>query len=462
MHKKSIFLFAIFYLFIDSVYSQDNYYFRFNIPEVHTEMLYPEFWINNTDNPDILISNYEAIQAYNRANVENCLPVVDLENYSESFTKKELINMITKLSSQPENVRYDEKGNLVTSVSYSKLTENLNLENLRKLNRIRYGLVVKRTEMRTFPTHNRIYNTPDSLEYDRFMETAVYPAEPIIILSVSKDGKWYFAQMYNYLAWINTKDVALTDKDTMIDYINTHPFLIITGAYVHTNYNPLNKNLSNIRLDMGVRVPLASSSEIADDIYGQSPAGNFVVKLPTRNENGNVVMDFALIPILEDVTLGYLPYTRANIIKQSFKLQGERYGWGGTFNGRDCTAFIMDIFRTMGIMLPRNSSEQGKLASGVYYEMSDGMSEEGRKHLFNNLEAGTALYMGGHAMLYLGEYNDECYAIHNFSGFELEETGMKNRHFSVLGVAVTPLSILTTSGETFLEALYGAKVFILE
>lgn len=437
--------------------------FESNIPKVTEAMLYPEFWIKNTHAPKKIIAAPDEIEAYNLENILSCDPVVDLENYQQYFTREELIKKIQEISKKPSAKRYDQRGKLMTDADYAILLENLNLDSLEDNNEISYGIVVRRTEMRMFPTYIRLFSSPEDYEIDRLMETAVYPAEPLIILATSKDGKWYFAQMYNYLAWIPVEDVALTTKETLFSYVNSEPFIVVTGKRVYSNYNPLNEKLSQIGFDMGVKLPLAKSGEIPQNIYKQNPAGNYVVKVPTRNDEGKLVIDYALIPRLEDVSIGYLPYNKENIIKQAFKLQGERYGWGGMFNGRDCTAFLMDIFRTMGIKLPRNSSEQGRLAAGVFHEMEEGMSIEEREKILSKLEPGTGLYMNGHAMLYLGKYKDEHYIIHDFSGFYDYDHDGKLVYYPTWEVAVTPLSIVqNTSGKTYMEALYGVRGFILE
>ena len=77
------------------------------------------------------------------------------------------------------------------------------------------------------------------------------------------------------------------------------------------------------------------------------------------------------------------------------------------FSSRDCASLVMDVYRTMGIKLPRNSGEQGKFAVGNFYEMPENMSIADREKLLDALTPGTALYMSGHAMIYLGtEKND--------------------------------------------------------
>ncbi|HYE83308.1 MAG TPA: SH3 domain-containing protein [Clostridia bacterium] len=437
--------------------------FESNVPGVSESMLYPEFWIKNTPDAGKLIAAAEEIAEFNRVNVRDAAaPLADLENYQQSFTKAELAELIRGLSKPATSERYNSDGELVGKKYYDLIISNLNLNGLRDVNAVRYGIAVRRTEMRTFPTYDRLYSSPANYNIDRFMETVAYPAEPLVILSTSKDGQWYFAQMYNYLAWIPAKDVAVGDKTELFSYVNREPFLTVTAPRIHASFNPMNAELSELRFDMGARLPLATASEVKAAFYDQNPAGNFVVKVPTRNEEGKLIFDYVLISRSADVSLGYLPYTKENIIKQAFKLQGERYGWGGMFNGRDCSAFLMDIFRTMGVRIPRNASEQGKLMVGRYYDMPASMTLGERKRLFDGLEPGTALYMSGHAMLYLGKYEDEYYMIHDFSGFSVKNGNGELVNYSSWEVAVTPLSILRSSGGIYMEALYGARVFLLE
>ena len=51
--------------------------------------------------------------------------------------------------------------------------------------------------------------------------------------------------------------------------------------------------------------------------------------------------------------------TRANILHQSFKFLGERYGWGNAYNARDCSGFVSEVYRSFGVQLPRNTRDQG-------------------------------------------------------------------------------------------------------
>lgn len=432
-----------------------------NIPEIRQEMLCAKHWIKSVDMSKVIM-NIQEIEEYNKKNRKIGAPIVDLENYSESISKDELINKISTISSLPKVERYHEDGELVSTEYYNKLIDNCNVHGVMDTNNIKYGITIKKTVMRTFPTYDRAFNFGDNYEFDRFQETAVYPVEPIVILHKSMDNKWYLAQMYNYLAWIPERDMAICNKQELFNYYNTEDFLVTTGKRVFTNYNPLNEQLSEVKFDMGIKIPLAGINEIEEDIYGQSPTGNYAVKLPTRNSRGNVEFKLALIATNEEVSRGFLPYTRENILVYTFKFTGERYGWGGTFNSRDCASLIMDVYRTMGIKLPRNSEEQGELAVGTFYEMPETMTIGERERLLDILKPGTPVYMSGHAMLYVGTSEGKYYIIHDFSGFYKPQQDGAAKYYRVREVMVSPLSIgLSEEGKNYIEGLYGARDFVL-
>jgi len=449
----------------DDVYSKNlllkkDHLLYSNIPELKEKMLSCKNWIKSSDIDKVIMNEYD-IEAYNKKSAKTVAPIIDLENQCEYLSKKQLINMIKSISNYPKSELFHEDGKLITIQYYDKLIEYCNIEKLKEVNNIKYGIATRKTVMRTFPTYAKVFKTGDNYEFDRFQETSVYPVEPLIIIHESVDNKWYFAQMYNYLAWIPKKDVAICNKQELFNYLKTQDFIVTTGKRVFTNYNPLNNQLSELKFDMGIKIPLASIDEIEEDIYGQNPTGNYVVKLPTRNDKGNVEFKLALIARNEEVSKGYLPYTREKVLINAFKFLGERYGWGGTFNSRDCASLIMDVYRTMGIKLPRNSDQQGELAVGNFFEMPECMTIEEREVLLDNLKPGTPVYMSGHAMIYLGKEEGQHYIIHDFSGFYKPRQDGTTRYYKVREVMVSPLCIgLTEEGKTYLEGLYGARDFI--
>lgn len=441
---------------------EDGYEFKTNIPKLTEEMLDSSFWIKNGKASDKIIMDSKAIKKYNKQSEEQLSMIYDLKKYKESFSKEELTELINSVSKVNISDKFNSDGSKVTENQNLKWQNNLNLENIPKNKTVKYGITVRRTIMKSLPTKDEIFKEGDNHEFDRLMETAVYPIEPLVILNTSTDGNWYFAQMYNYRAWIPANDVAISkSKEELFNYIEVKDNLVVTGKNAQTTYNPLRSKVSQVKFDMGVTIPLAKISEVHDMIDQQSTDGNYVVKLPVRDESGNMEIQQAIIARSEDVNVGYLPYTQKNILNQAFKFIGERYGWGGMFDGRDCTAFLMDIYRTVGIKLPRNSGEQGNYAIGEVYEMPKDMTLKERNKLFDKLTPGACLYMSGHAMLYVGDYKGEHYMIHDFSGLYVPDSSGKQKYYNSRQVMVTPVTIGAQSdGKTYLESLYNAKIIV--
>src|SRR3546814_7670025 len=109
---------------------------------------------------------------------------------------------------------------------------------------------------------------------------------------------------------------------------------------------------------MGIRIPVLRDWPGNKPVNGQAAYTSHVVELPVRNDDGSLRIVPALLPRTADVSADYLPLTRANLVRQAFKFLGERYGWGHSYNGRDCSGFVSEIYRSMGVQLPRNTSAQ--------------------------------------------------------------------------------------------------------
>jgi hypothetical protein len=118
-----------------------------------------------------------------------------------------------------------------------------------------------------------------------------------------------------------------------------------------------------------------------------------------------------------DVHSAFLPYTQKNLAYQAFKMLHQPYGWGEMFGARDCSRFIMDIFATFGILMPRNSKLQARIGIGL--GQVDGMSiKEKKKVLDRAIPLISILRLPGHIMLYLGKDKGKHYVIHNIWGVQ--------------------------------------------
>ena len=400
----------------------------------------PEYWIEKLEEKDLVLMDQEKIQEFNRRNFSMVDSLVDLKEHDPIIKKDDLIQLINSISTVPNEERYDKDGNVMDSDYYNILLFNLNLDSIKDTN-IQYGITIDRTSIRTFPTYEPSYRKKGDTQFDRFQKTAVYPLEPIIIYSKSSDEEWYFTRMYNYIGWIPKDKIAIGEKEEIFNYIDMETFVVVVDRQI---------TIMDKVFDMGVRIPLKEEKE-----------NTYIILIPEKDENNKLQIKEYEINKFKELNLGYLPYTKENIILQAFKLNGEEYGWGGLNNTRDCSAFMMDIYRTFGIKLPRNTLEQGSKSLGRQYDLNHNMPMERKMEILEELPKVTPLYMPGHTMLYLGKDGDEYYIIHQFAEYYVENEGILEK-ISMMKTAVTPVTIKTDSGKTYLENIYLAKEFIIE
>jgi hypothetical protein len=275
---------------------------------------------------------------------------------------------------------------------------------------------------------------------DRIQETGCEPCEPVIILHVSKDEQWYFIQMYNYRGWIKADAIAIApDKTTVFEYVNHKDFLMVTGKKIEVDMGGYSREFA-----LGTKL-------FWDKIDKASEKEGYKVKLPDRDSNGALNFTCGKVDKSQDVSLGYLPYTRYNIVTEAFKFLGTEYDWGDKHSGRDCSSFILHIYKTFGFNLPRNTAEQEKASDNVIkFTVSDSLQK--RAERLKQLKAGDVVYMHGHTMMYIGQYNVNVYVIHIFFGSEMGDKAVKQ-------VVVTPLA---SKEIHLLEKLTSAVKFQVE
>lgn len=445
-----------------SASEQVSYTWSSDVIGVDEMQLNSNYWVERTDEPEQLLKSAETIRELNSEAFSNDKHLVKLELFADQLSADEVRNRILSVSKPSKSDRYDGQGILLNAAGYQKLADNLNLQNIPDTVEIRFALVVKRADMRSYPTADHYYSSTDSKNLDRFQENGLFPGDALAVLHQSTDGEWYFVQSYNYPAWVHRQDLAFGDRDVIEQYKNAAQFLVITGDKVSTSYNPEVPAISELQLDMGIRVPLLDPKDLPNDLTnnlnGQNPFASYIVLLPVRAEDGKLELKPALIARNKDVHKGYLPYTRENITRQAFKFLGERYGWGHSYNARDCTGFVSEVYKTFGIYMPRNSGQQGLSDMGENTRFTQDSSRKDKLEKFKTLDTGDLIYIPGHVMMYIGDVDDQPYVIHDVSGLSYINENGEYYQGVLNGVSVTPLIPLHLSQETtYVDKMYNIK-----
>ena len=118
---------------------------------------------------------------------------------------------------------------------------------------------------------------------------------------------------------------------------------------------------------------------------------------------------------------------------------GERYGWGHAYNARDCSGFVSEIYRSMGVQVPRNTSDQSVSPAFERVHFEEDASRAERMAAVAKLDVGDLIYIPGHVMMMVGRIGDVPYVIHDTNGGSYLGDDGELHAMHLNGVSLTPL-----------------------
>ncbi|HEY1140839.1 MAG TPA: SH3 domain-containing protein [Lysobacter sp.] len=421
---------------------------------VDAAQLEPQYWIDRLPDADRVVLDPQAIAAENSRLHALDKSMHDLDALPAALTRDAVTRWLAPLSTPPGKPLFDEQGQPVPATTISAAVDNANLAGVPATRDTRYGLVVHRAALRTFPTTQRVFRSPDDHDIDRFQESALFPGDPVAIAHESRDGAWWFVVSPRYAAWIEKRFVAIGAKDMVLAYGRKTPYRIVTGGKVQTVFTPEAPAVSELQIDMGVRVPVLANWPKDEPVNGQHGYTAHVIELPVRNDDGSLRLTHALLPRREATGADYLPLTQANVIRQGFRFLGERYGWGHGYDTRDCSGFVSEVYRSMGVELPRNTSDQAVSPALNRIALSDKDDRAKRMALVRELKVGDLIYIPGHVMMVIGNLDGEPYVIHDTTGLSWRDADGSERRAKTNGVTVSPLTPLLFNGkQTYVDRI---------
>ncbi|MBR6308519.1 MAG: SH3 domain-containing protein [Lachnospiraceae bacterium] len=398
---------------------------------ISEEMMSPDYWLKLREDAGVSVDtarlSFSEIAKYNYDNrrmIATSEVAFSLDEVGEDFYVKTATQLIKDTYFVPEHPENYYLNDIPTDKAYwDTLLESLNLEALDSRVSLRFGYSVTRGVLKRFPTDDEIYGSDGNLYYDELIQSDLQPFMPVAILHESKDGEWYYVLTYGYGGWTRIENVAVCEsKEDWADRKNPQSFLVVTGKELRLSTDPYTKGLSDLLVPMGTVLPVVSIEEAPEDIHNRISFGNYIAKLPTRGEDGFIEDVYVLIPASEDVNLGYLPYTEENVAKLSFKHLGAVYGWGGAYNGQDCSGYVREVYACFGFNLPRAARTQADYACEKNVDVTK-MSVAEKIDILNDAPIGTLVFFPGHIMMYMGTVDGVPYCISSAGNFSTIENG---------------------------------------
>ncbi len=417
------------------------------LPGVERAMQTPGFWIDRHPCPDRVALTREAIDLLN-AYIRDDLELTRDITLVPSCPGEAVIQALTE-----EQDRLEEKdlylgdGTRADPAFYKKMNKKMALDQVPEKVIPRYGFVVHYANQRLLPTGGGLFSGPEAGPFDRLQNSGLDLGTPLAVLHQSRDKNWLYGHGPSSSGWVRAGKVALCSKKALEDALHCPSFVVVTAAKADIYLDPdLTQHYDHAR--MGVRLPLKGEGARA-----------FEVMVPLRGRDGSLVQGRGYIK-RTGARKGYLPFTARHILEQAFAGLHEPYGWGGRTGEQDCSRFMKEVFATVGLCLPRNSADQGRIG-GLIMEVPEGASAEEKLHILSRKALGglTLLYLKGHIMLFTGMKEGRPYAIHATWGYPErfwfgDQTRVINR------VEVTDLFLGQGSGRgSLLERVISARSF---
>lgn len=357
--------------------------------EISDERATAEYWTKrNPDGDKILIDAQSIAQLNNQIRTRDAYSV-DLSKYPETISADTVKSKITQLTDDIQLTNVDDlyfsNGAAVPHAGFQKTMTNRNLDALTGQLKVRYAVTTERTNLKLVPENTGWYPKPIEYHLDEIQGTAIDPAEALAVLYDSLDGKMIFVQTRNYFGWVDKSKVTFTDRKTWLTYVNPAEFLVVTN-----NKKFVTVNDKMILFQMGAKIPLKNAT-VTDNAW--------TARIPV-DSGGTLTEVDVNIPNDIHVNKGFIPCTNNNFIRQAFKFLGNVYGWGGLDNSVDCSAFVNDIYRTMGIEIPRDADRQEKSLTRL--TVFNDMTHDARITAVKRSPSGALLFKPGHVMMHLG------------------------------------------------------------
>ncbi|MDO4562497.1 MAG: NlpC/P60 family protein [Clostridia bacterium] len=282
----------------------------------------------------------------------------------------------------------------------------------------RYAVALRRTAVYIEP---KARSGRELFDYNR--ESVLLPYEPILVLDDC--GEFYRVRARNTQGYVLRDTVAVTyDRALWLNFANPSKFLVVTADMLGA-------------LSMGTRIP-------CDE--------NFCVMVPSI-KRGEMSVETYHIDNMYGLRVGYLPLTQKNIFKQLALCVGDVYGWGGSFDSRDCSALISEVYASFGIFLGRNAANQ--MFCGTRHIDLSGSSACDKERLIMSLPVGSLVYFPGHVMAYIGAFAQKPYIVHAIYGY-----GPQKARILPNSVIITDMDIIRTkNGEKFIDNITDAVIF---
>jgi hypothetical protein len=229
------------------------------------------------------------------------------------------------------------------------------------------------------------------------MQTAAY----WIGKAYAKDKVLLSAKEIQNLNQINKSENDTDESNALKD----DDFLVVTGRKLSLT------DSGRTTYAMGSKLELAAEDEASDFAEKNKIHDNYIVKIPVNGSKGKTSYELTALPLGEDVHLGYLEYTRSNILTLSMTWLGCRV------DGKEQTMnqVLHDIFSCFGFEVSEDGSKLPLLSDVPRVDVSL-LDVKEKKQKLESIYPGAVLMKNDEPLIYLGCMDGQYYVLGESDG----------------------------------------------
>ena len=400
------------------------------LPHVSRTMKTAGFWISRHPAPDKIILDQKGIQAFNARVTDTHALTTDILAFPDEVAGGDIrVELEKQYLGFTAQQYFFSDGRPAGQTYFESVKTNMDFPALKDIQPVRYGFIVHYTDQRLLPAGDVLTAKPGDIDFDEAQNSALNAGAVMTIVHDSKDGEWFYGRSFDTFGWVRTDAVAVCDKAAVRRWENAGDFIVTLDPKTDIFRDPAMTQYYDYA-QMGARFPLIKKN-----------SRWCKVALPSRDPSGTLVMSSGYVPPAA-ASRGYRAFTPRHILQQAFKLLNAPYGWGGMYGEQDCSRFIQEVFATVGLKLPRNSSEQSAVVPPLA-EFSATDTAESKLEILKGSAKGavTLLYLKGHIMLYLGMVDNIPYVIHAPWAYRKNSAAEGESVYVINKVVVSDLSL---------------------
>ena len=391
------------------------------VPGVSPEQLHADYWLARSADADRVRLDAAQVAALDAEQFQRDPTFNRLGEFPATMAGDHVRGWIEKLAKRPSGLLAKD-GSTIGDRQIDDWMASRALDRIPASVPLRWAIVTRRADLRTFPTDIRVFRNAQGIRerIDRFQESALFPGTPVAVLHASRDGEWVFVASPTYKAWMHREPLAYASQAEVLAFAKRETQRVIVPKLI----------LDERQFDMSASLAI-----------------NGLAMLPQRSIDGRLITVEIEPPPHGSTVTSALPYSERNLLDQAFRLLGEPYGWGHADGTRDCSGFVSDVYRSVGVQLARNTGDQRDSPVLQTQHFDDHSTRAQRLTALAKAQPGDLIFIPGHVMMVIGHLDGRTWVIHDTPGVRINNADGKPQPYPLDGVSVTPLEPLRADGQ---------------